>query len=69
MARRTRRDLDRDAVELGDELRAFLALMIPNAAHILSVRHERGKVHIGYIDATGVHEIVTWAPVSWQEVE
>jgi hypothetical protein len=59
----------RDKVELPDAIRALLAQMIPNAAHIVSFAPSRSKLEIGYIDSNGVHEVVTWSPLSWTRID
>jgi urease beta subunit len=57
-------------LEVTDEVRAFLAQLVPLAIAIESVRYEPGDaLEIAYVDAKGRHELVRWTPTSWTDLD
>lgn len=56
--------------DIGAEIRALIAQLVPQAIEIVSVEFEPGRaLHVGYIDGKGRHEVVTWSPVSWETLD
>ena len=53
-----------------DEVRAFLAPLVPLAVNISSVMYDPGNaLEIAYVDSKGRHELVRWVPVSWIDLD
>jgi hypothetical protein len=56
--------------DISAEIRRLIAQLEPLAVEIISLEYEPGqKLLISYIDSKGQHELVTWAPVSWETLD
>ena len=53
-----------------DDVRAFLAQLVPLAVNIESVTYEPGQaIEIAYVDSNGRHELVRWTPTTWTDLD